>query len=699
MPNYSLVENLDWLRENKQLFIETLDSKLDSPSGLTIHTSWDDIVAYINNLPTYIMDLVDGAIEELERFLGNNIEKTIQVTSNKIVPYAFKEKSSIKNFIGNNVTTVGDYAFQNCTNLESFKGTSVTSIGSYAFHNTKIKTISDMPSLSTIGSYAFQNCNELTEVNLVGINTVNSYAFIINSGTPKLTSIIFGANTAIGDYAFAGHTQLNSTLYLNCKSIGQYAFQSCSSIREIIVTTDVKTMSAYALYNIGSVGRILCEAPSKPSGWHSYWNYGNYPAYWNCIERDWVFKYNSTQEDTTFHGRIIDTLPTPEPKEGYEFDCWYTDNTLATKVTTPFALPNGNYPVLYAGWKIALHVFTYNTETEILSDLGYRSFKSLEEIQAFKTDITIDHIYLDAEYTQELTNFEQLQGYAGEPIYLVGVTRVEYTFEYTGHVQEATLSSGHWLIECWGAQGTYATNNPNGDIQNGKGGYSRGTLTLTDSLRLFLYVGGKSADAVAGGWNGGGASYRGSSYNDNGPGGGASDVSLVGGDCHTDSYKRYIRTSESYLARLLVAGGGGGGRNCSSEFCRGGYAPAINITGSSGAASINSGGASSGSSVSSGFGFGASGTSTGDDTAGGGGGWYGGGSQGDSYGGGGSSFAWCEQYQAYVPNNYSVPENLKLTDVLLVAGNYSMPSPTNIDETEIGHSGNGYIRITKIRQV
>lgn len=123
-----------------------------------------------------------------------------------------------------------------------------------------------MPNLTTIGSYAFQNCNELTSLDLTNVTSVDSYAFQRNSGISKLTDIVFGINTAIGTHAFESQNQLNSNLYLNCKSVGQYAFQSCTSLREIIVTTNVTTMSQYALRAIGSMNRILCEAPSKPSG-------------------------------------------------------------------------------------------------------------------------------------------------------------------------------------------------------------------------------------------------------------------------------------------------------------------------------------------------------------------------------------------------------------------------------------------------
>ena len=682
MPNYSLVENLDWLRENKQLFIDTLDSKLDSPSGLTVHTSWDDIVAYINNLPTYILEIIAGAIEELERFLGDNIEKAIQITSDKVVPYAFSRKSSIKRFIGNNVVTVGKFAFQGCTNLESFDGAAVTTVETYAFYNSGIKAISGMPNLKTIGSYAFQNCTELANLDLTNVTSIGSYAFLHDNGTQsKLTDLVFGPNTTIGNYAFSGQDQLNSTLYLNCKSVGQYAFHSCRSLREIVVTTDVTTMGYYALNEIGSINRILCEATSRPSGWNSTWNGNNYPVYWNCIERDWVFKYNSQQEDTTFQGRIIDVLPVPEPKEGYEFDCWYTDSTLTTAVTVPFALPSGNYPILYAGWKIALHVFLYNTETETLTDFGFKSFKSLQGIQSLKADVTVDHIYLDAEYTQELTDFDQLQGHAGEPIYIVGATRTIYDFDYTGESIQGTLSPGTWLLECWGAQGGYRSDSNKG----GFGGYSAGQIEITQPTNYFVYVGGSgNSGGSAGGFGGGGsrASYPG--------GGGASDIRIE---------------QDSLYARVIVAGGGGSDGHVGAP---GGYGggttggdygnPGRNLgqttgyygTQSTGGTQI-SGGSSGGTFGKGGYGYSGSSGFHGA----GGGGWYGGGAgSADADGGGGSSYAYTAETAQYYPTGCLLTQKYYLTNVTISAGNQEFLAPNNI--LEVGHQDNGYVRITKI---
>ena len=136
-------------------------------------------------------------------------------------------------------------------------------------------------------------------------------------------------------------------------------------------------------------------------------------------------------------------------------------------------------------------------------------------------------------------------------------------FSFTGTVQTANLLPGSYKLEAWGAQGIYSSANYSNSWTKGYGGYASGILNLGSTTTFYVYVGGRpyfdSAKGVTsqyyGGYNGGGASYQGSSYNDNGPGGGATDFALVGGECTLDSASRYVRTSASYLSRILVAGG------------------------------------------------------------------------------------------------------------------------------------------------
>ena len=300
--------------------------------------------------------------------------------------------------------------------------------------------------------------------------------------------------------------------------------------------------------------------------------------------------------------------------------------------------------------------------------------------------------------TETFNTGNEPSGDAGE----TKTTTTDYNFDITKTNGETiTLKPGTHKLEAWGASGVYSGASPTNSHPNGYGGYVSGTLTLTESLNVTLYIGGSpnsNSDVNYGGWNGGGSSYKGSSYNDNGSGGGATDICLTPSSITTDSYQRYVRTSASYLSRILVAGGGGGGRS-SNTISNGGY---FNTTGSNTyVGSLTAAGSNSSSSdiQSAGFGYGATSTRTSDDYAGGGGGWYGGGSVGDSYGGGGSSFVWSSDTASSVPSGYTPSTKYQMTDVVYNQGNTTMPSSTSTTGTETGHSGDGHIRITSTVKV
>ena len=141
-------------------------------------------------------------------------------------------------------------------------------------------------------------------------------------------------------------------------------------------------------------------------------------------------------------------------------------------------------------------------------------------------------------------------------------------FTYKGAPYEGILKPGIYRFEAYGAsggayQGTETTardpdnngeclsvtkNNNQCHIvssQAGAGGYIAGTISLSSSTKVFIYVGGKGNygnGRVAGGFNGGGDgySYQGAPA---GSGGGATDFRLV---------------NDSLYNRILVAGAGGG---------------------------------------------------------------------------------------------------------------------------------------------
>lgn len=264
-------------------------------------------------------------------------------------------------------------------------------------------------------------------------------------------------------------------------------------------------------------------------------------------------------------------------------------------------------------------------------------------------------------------------------------------FDYTGSVQTATLAPGTYKLECWGGQGgTYSS------YIGGYGGYSKGTITLTEATTVYISVGGAgSSSSTAAGFNGGGtgiSSGRG--------GGGATDVRIG---------------QNSLYSRVIVAGGGGGAgvtsANANPCGCGGGeyggdgyyndttgsYTIGQNRCG--GSASQTAGGKTLSTSTQATFGQG--GNASGYSCGGGGGGWYGGGGAYDSdsdsdgrWGGGGSGYVYTSSTAKNYPNGCLLNSTHYLTNAQTIAGNTFFTSPTGSAET--GHTGSGFCRITNL---
>ncbi|MDR0423389.1 MAG: hypothetical protein LBH46_02250, partial [Rickettsiales bacterium] len=258
-------------------------------------------------------------------------------------------------------------------------------------------------------------------------------------------------------------------------------------------------------------------------------------------------------------------------------------------------------------------------------------------------------------------------------------------FEHTGSVQEFVLNfpvGTELTFAVWGGQGGSGSvaSDKEGGHNGGKGGFSKGIYTVTDSninSTLYVYVGGVGSVSKAysasytlfhgGGWNGGGdGGVQANHVISGGGGGGASDIRVS----KTDTL-----TGKSNDPRLIVAGGGGGkscgnggdggvggggngggqngGDGAETAEGRGGHGGLINKGGGGSIYDIDPKKYGSG-----GLGLGGGATRKAGDTpytynrcpGGGGGGWYGGGGgggehSGDGEAGGGGGSGYCNGAQ------------------------------------------------------
>jgi hypothetical protein len=280
-----------------------------------------------------------------------------------------------------------------------------------------------------------------------------------------------------------------------------------------------------------------------------------------------------------------------------------------------------------------------------------------------------------------------------------------YAYSYTGNYQILTVPyTGNYQIELWGAQGGNTSHNAIG----GYGGYSKGNIRLNKNQVLYVYVGSQN------GYNGGGAGGTGSYCENGAVGGGATDVRI---------------NANALSNRIIVAGGGGGASGGGGNFSvtdfngqNGGYGGGGNGnyygspytyagTGGAGGSGAGTGGVSKKGDITSypdfqkgynggtgtlgqgGAGGGIYGTVIGTATygpgsgGGGGGGYYGGGGGGGAAGywsGSGGSGGGGSNYTGGVTDSQEIP------------GNSPMPSLSG--DTETGHTGNGYAKITYIGQ-
>src|SRR5574344_1887815 len=287
--------------------------------------------------------------------------------------------------------------------------------------------------------------------------------------------------------------------------------------------------------------------------------------------------------------------------------------------------------------------------------------------------------------------------------------KISYQYNYSSSGEQTFIipKTGYYLLEGWGAAGGRATYTSI-VYYGGKGAYVGEYIYLTKGTSLFMYVGGEGQDSYA--------TTTTNSYTANGNGynGGAAATYAINNSAHSGGggATHFALTSTGPLSSssipssnvLLIAGGGGGAAAHTSSPSWSGnggaggvylgqsaqnasiyyYCFAYGGTDSSTGYAANSSSAQYCSQVLASYSQGGGATSyTGATKSGGGGGYYGGGGGLHGAAAGGSSYI-----------NFS---KSKVYQKAMIAGNYSMPTPSG--GTSVGNSNGGHAKVTYITNI
>ncbi|MBQ2601551.1 MAG: leucine-rich repeat domain-containing protein [Treponema sp.] len=220
---------------------------------------------------------------------------------------AFQNQSGLKSVsLSSTVKEIGSQAFTSCADLTSIDMPSVVSIEAYAFSKCpKLVSVSIPETVRRCDGSAFAGCTSLENISVASGNTqyksiggavytadgktlvewpaakgdvtvsssVQSIGTFAFNGCSELKSVSLPSVESIGHHAFDACKSLESVdLGPSVVSIGSHAFSNCLSIKSLYIPETVTVIKNYAFWFWSSDQKILCQAPSKPSGWDFAWN-------------------------------------------------------------------------------------------------------------------------------------------------------------------------------------------------------------------------------------------------------------------------------------------------------------------------------------------------------------------------------------------------------------------------------------------
>ena len=121
---------------------------------------------------------------------------------------------TIKEYMENRITKVGQYAFYGCTALAKVDVPNATKIETYAFSGCSALKSIDAAGITEIGNYAFQKCVALAEVCFPLVSDRIIYTF---PDCTRLAKADFPCVSSIGAETFARCTALTALILRNDK--------------------------------------------------------------------------------------------------------------------------------------------------------------------------------------------------------------------------------------------------------------------------------------------------------------------------------------------------------------------------------------------------------------------------------------------------------------------------------------------------
>lgn len=252
-----------------------------------VFVSWNELVEaeFIETAGNTVTSTKNCFGSESYKLSGTLVlPETIKIIGESAFEYCLK----LEEVVMPNVEYIDDYAFDTCTSLTNIVlPNTLKEIGSYAFTScTSLKTLVVPENVTKIGSNAFACCTSLTSISIPN-----------NSDFKYLGSWVQGCSS------LQSFKIPDSITKIDCNS-----FQGCSSLTSIYIPKNVEkiqlevagtvieaTYERSVFLNCSEHLVIYCEADSKPSNWHDYWNYYSST---NKLTVKWGYSYDQYLAET-----------------------------------------------------------------------------------------------------------------------------------------------------------------------------------------------------------------------------------------------------------------------------------------------------------------------------------------------------------------------------------------------------------------